>query len=98
MGESVKHRTTDPAKLAEHDEAWRALKALPLDAEIETLFARLSDLQTWNPSCATLAEHTARYEAGQPHAIWARIKTLQAELYKTPENLRWFAAYQSLYA
>jgi hypothetical protein len=91
-------RTTDVILVEAHDKAWKAMKDLPLSQEIEALFERLTDLQTWNPSCQTLAEHDARYEAGKPREIRARIQTLQSELYKTPENNLWFDLYQKLYA
>jgi hypothetical protein len=94
----MKHRTTDAELLQKHDEAWKALKAHPLDIEIEKLFARISELETWDPKCQTLAEHEARYEAGKPREIRMRINTLQTELFKTAESIRWFEIYQKLYA
>jgi len=93
-----KQRTTDPALLAAHDEAWKAYKALPASIRVEELHAKLLDLSTWHPGTQTLAEHTARYDAGKPQELWAEINRLNAELYKTPENKRWFELYESLYA
>lgn len=93
----MKQRSTDPKLVAEHDAAWKALKDHPLDMEIEKLFERLRDLQTWDPCCQTLAEHQARYEAGKPAELWAEIQRLRFELHNTPEMQRWFKSYQKLY-
>lgn len=93
----MKQRSTDSKKLTEHDEAWKALKAHPLDIEIEKHFATLAELQLWKPSEETIEQHMARYDAGKPQEIWATIKQLQAELHKTLESIRWFKSYRALY-
>ena len=90
-------RTTDVTLVAAHDKAWKALKAHPLYVEIDKLFAQLGDLETWHPTSQTLAEHTARYEAGKPQEIRAKIQSLQAELFKAPENITWWNLYRRMY-
>jgi len=91
-----RYRTPNPELVKAHDEAWRALKALPGSQEIEKLFDILGELQLWH-SNETLAQHTARYEAGKPEEIWKKINELRAEQYKTPESIRWFELYQKLH-
>jgi hypothetical protein len=88
-----KPRSTDPKLLKAHDDAWKALKAHPIDQEIEGLFAVLNELQTWHLDREDFAQHMARYEAGKPQEIFARIKALQVELWKTAESILWFELY-----